>query len=61
LDIKKLEGAMKAAADGPVSDELDFVQKVEVRVDKIKACRKQADIQKLDVVERIKFIRECLK
>ena len=38
-DIKKLEGAMKAAADGPVLDELDFVQKVEVRVDKIKECR----------------------
>ena len=59
-DIKKLEGAMKAAADGPVSDELDFVQKVEVRVDKIKECREQAIAQKLDVVERIKFIQKCL-
>ena len=60
-DTEKLEGAMKAAADGPVSDELDFVQKVEVRVGKIKDCRKQADEKKLDVVERIKFVRECLQ
>jgi hypothetical protein len=60
-DIQKLEGVKKAAADGPVSDELDFVQKVEVRIDKIKDCRAQADAKKLDVVERVKFIRHCLE
>ena len=60
-DIKKLDAGMQAAADGPVSDELDFVQKLEVRVGKLKDCRKQADAQKLDVVERIKFVRECLQ
>jgi arylsulfatase A-like enzyme len=60
-DIKKLQDAMKAAADGPVSDELDFVQKVEVRVDKIKRCRKQADDKKLNVIERIKFVQQCLQ
>jgi hypothetical protein len=31
-----------------------------VRVDKIKECREQAIAQKLDVVERIKFIQKCL-
>jgi arylsulfatase len=60
-DVEKLQGAMSAAADGPVSDELDSVQKLEVRVDKIRDCRKKADAQKLDVVERIKFVRECLQ
>ena len=60
-DTKKLEGAMSAAADGPVSEDLTAVQKLEVRVDKIKDCRKQADAQKLDVVERIKFVRACLE
>ena len=60
-DTKKLEGAMSAAADGPVSEDLTAVQKLEVRVDKIKDCRKQADAQKLDVVERIKFVRACLQ
>jgi arylsulfatase len=60
-DIEKLDGAMSAAADGPVSEDLTIVQKLEVRVDKIKDCRKQADAQKLDVVERIKFVRTCLQ
>jgi len=44
-----------------VSEELDFVQKLEVRVDKIKDCRKQADAKKLDVVERLKFAHECVQ
>jgi arylsulfatase A-like enzyme len=60
-DIKKLGAAMSAAEDGPVSEDLTVVQKLEVRVDKIKDCRKQADAQKLDVVERIKFVRGCLQ
>ena len=52
---------MSAAADGPASEDLTLVQKLEVKVDKIKDCRKQADAKKLNVVERIKFIRGCLQ
>ena len=60
-DVEKLQGAMKAAADGPVSEDLILVQILEDRVEKILDCRKQADAQKLDVVERIKFVRTCLQ
>ncbi|MCW2284560.1 arylsulfatase [Rhodoblastus acidophilus] len=60
-DIKKLEGAKSAAADGPVSDELDTVQRLELKVDKIKECREKAIAEKLDVVDRIKFVRDCVK
>jgi arylsulfatase A-like enzyme len=60
-DVKNLQDAMKAAADGPVSEDLTLVQRLEERVDKIKECRKQADAQKLDVVERIKFVRKCMQ
>ena len=60
-DIQKLEGVKKAAADGPVSDELDFVQKLEARIGKREECRKKADAQKLDSIERIKFVRQCLQ
>ena len=60
-DIKKLEGVKSAAADGPVSDEIDFVQKMEQKLDRLGECRKKADAEKLDVVERIKFIRGCLQ
>src|SRR5438874_13158689 len=45
-DIKKLEGAMRAASDGPPAEELSLVQKIEQRVDKSEDCRKQADAQK---------------
>jgi arylsulfatase len=60
-DIKKLEGAKAAAADGPVSDELDVVQRLEQKVDKIKECREKALAEKLDVVDRIKFVRACIQ
>lgn len=60
-DIKKLEGAMKAAADGPVSGDLSLVQRLEERLDKREDCRKQADAQKLDPIERIQFVRKCLQ
>jgi hypothetical protein len=60
-DIKKLEGAMQAASDGPVGDDLSLVQKIEMRFDKIEDCRKQADAKKLDPIERIAFVRECMK
>lgn len=60
-DIKKFEGAMQASADGPVSEDLTLVQRLEEKVDKIKECRKQADAQKLGSLERIQFVRECLQ
>jgi arylsulfatase len=60
-DIKKFEGAMKAAADGPVSEDLTVVQKLEARLDKREDCRKQADAKKLGPIERISFVRKCLE
>jgi arylsulfatase A-like enzyme len=60
-DIKKFEGAMKAAADGPVSEDLTLVQRLEARFDKREDCRKQADGQKLGPIERIQFVRKCLQ
>jgi arylsulfatase len=60
-DIQKLEGSMKAAADGPVAEDLSLVQRLEARFDKREACRKQADAQKLGPIERIQFVRRCLQ
>jgi arylsulfatase len=60
-DIKKLEGSMQAAADGPVSDDLSLVHRIEARADKREDCRKQADAQKLGPIERIQFVRKCLE
>jgi len=60
-DIKKLEGAMQAASDGPVGDDLSVVQKVEMRFDKREECHKQAEAKQLGPIERIEFVRECLK
>ena len=60
-DIKKLEGAMKAASDGPPAEDLSLVQKIEQRVDKREDCRKQADAQKLNPIERIEFVRRCVQ
>ena len=60
-DIKKLESGMKAAEDGPVSEDLTLVQRLEERVDKREDCRKQADAQKLAAIERVLFVRKCLE
>jgi arylsulfatase len=60
-DIKELEAGMQAASDGPVGEDLSLVQKIEMRLDKREDCRKQADTKKLDPVERIGFVRECMK
>lgn len=59
-DIKKLQAAMRAASDGPSGDELGL-HKIEMRIDKRADCRKQADAKKLGLVERIDFVRECMK
>ena len=61
VDIKKLEGAMKAAADGPVSQDITLVQRLEDRFEKREECRKQADEQKFGPIERIVFVRKCLQ
>jgi arylsulfatase len=60
-DIKKLQGAMRAASDGPPAEDLSLVQRIEQRVDKREDCRKQADAQKLDPIERIQFVRKCVQ
>ena len=60
-DIKKLQGVMTAAADGPVSEDLSLVQRLEERFEKREDCRKQADAQKLGPIERIQFVRKCLQ
>ncbi|CCB64965.1 arylsulfatase [Hyphomicrobium sp. MC1] len=60
-DIKKFEAAMQASADGPVSEDLTLVQRLEEKVDKLKECRKQADAKKLEPLGRIQFVRECLQ
>ena len=60
-DVKKLEAGMKAAADGPVSEDLTLVQRIEERLKDREACRKKADAQKLGPIERIKFVRKCLQ
>jgi len=59
-DIKKLEGAKRAAADGPVSEDLSLVHQLEARFEKREECSKQADAQKLGPIERIIFVRKCL-
>jgi hypothetical protein len=60
-DIKKFQAAMQAASDGPTGQDLDLVQKIEARVDKREDCRKQADAKKLGPIDRIGFVRECMK
>jgi arylsulfatase len=60
-DIKKLQAAISTASDGPSGDDLGLLHKIEMRVDKRADCRKQADAKKLGLVERIDFVRECMK
>ncbi|MGE5267449.1 MAG: arylsulfatase [Deltaproteobacteria bacterium] len=60
-DIQKLEGAKRASADGPVSEDLSLVQKLEGRLEKRQECSQKADAQKLGPIQRIIFMRECLQ
>jgi arylsulfatase A-like enzyme len=60
-DIKKFQSAMKAAADGPVSEELTLVQRLEERFEKREDCRQQADAKKLGPIDRMQFVRKCLQ
>jgi arylsulfatase len=60
-DIQKLQAAMRGASDGPVGEDLGIVQKIEMRFDQREKCRKEADAKNLNAIERISFVRECLK
>ena len=60
-DVKKLEAGMRTAADSPAGDDLSILHKIEMRLDKRTDCRKQADAKKLGLVERIDFVRECMR
>lgn len=58
--------AGKAAAEGAaprVSGDigLSLLQKVELRLDKREGCRKQADALGVGMIERIQFVRNCMK
>jgi arylsulfatase len=60
-DIKRLEAAMRTSADSPAGEDLGTLQKIELRLDKRDECRKQAEANKLGIVARIDFVRECMK
>jgi len=60
-DIQKLQAAMRGASDGPVGEDLGIVQKIEMRFDQREKCRKEADAKNLNAIERISFVRECMK
>ena len=60
-DIAKIESVSQAAADGPVSQDLTMLQKLEERFEKRMDCRKQAEAQNLGPVARIQFVRKCLQ
>ena len=74
-DIKRLEATARAAGDGPSGDVgktsvepavssnigLSLLQKVELRLDKREACRKQAEAQGRGLLERIQFVRKCMQ
>jgi len=40
---------------------LSLAQKVDLRMDKLEACRKEALAKDLGLVERISFVRSCMK
>lgn len=60
-DVKKLEAGMKAAADGPVSEDITLIHRIEERWKDREACREKAVAQNLDPIERIQFMRKCLQ
>ena len=48
---------------GPISSDtgLSLAQKIELRIDKREACRKQAEAQNISVIEKLQFIRKCVQ
>jgi arylsulfatase len=76
-DIKRLQETARAAGDGPSTDVdkatvgmapqvssnigLGLLQKVELRLDKLEGCRKQAQAKGLGMLERVQFVRNCMQ
>ena len=68
-DIAKLKDAMAKAADGPAPGETAGVSAVggatpapiEAKLDKLEACRKQAESQGLSLFDRIKAVDACMR
>ncbi|WP_442868577.1 hypothetical protein [Bradyrhizobium sp. CCBAU 51745] len=74
-DVKRLQQAARAAGDGPSADTgktasaepqvgtvgLSLVDKIQLRIDKREACRKQAEAKDLGMVERVKFVQQCVQ
>ncbi|WP_440638872.1 arylsulfatase [Bradyrhizobium sp. PUT101] len=75
-DIKRMEEAARAAGDGPSADAgkvasavpqvsssigLNLVEKIQLRIDKREGCRKNAEAKGLGMVDRVKFVQECVR
>jgi len=76
-DLKRLQETARAAGDGPSADAekttvglapqvssnigLGLLQKVELRLDKLEGCRKQAQARGLGMLERVQFVRSCMQ
>lgn len=76
-DIKRLRNAQLAAGDQATSEDsaaaqggevsvssnvgLDLMQKLTLRIDKREGCRKQAEAQKLGIMQRIEFVHKCMQ
>jgi hypothetical protein len=48
---------------GPISSNigLNLLQRIELRMDKMEGCRKQATAQKLGMIERVQFVQRCMR
>jgi len=76
-DVKHLQGTARAAGDGPSTEATattegavlhptgdtptPLVDKIEMRIEKREACRKEALAKDLGFIERRRFIHECMK
>jgi arylsulfatase len=74
-DVKRLQEAARAAGDGPSADAtstaaaepevssnigVSLAQKIDLRMDRLESCRKQADAEKLSAMERLGYVRGCM-
>jgi arylsulfatase len=66
-DIAKLKDAVAKAGDGPSAGEdagvspTGGIARVGLKLEKLEACRKQAEAQDLSLFDRIKFIEGCAR
>lgn len=74
-DVKRLQEVARAAGDGPSADDaktasatpqvgtvgLSLVDKIQLRIDKREGCRKQSEAKGLGMVERVKFVQQCVQ